>query len=174
MGQRFGLLALATLSGCAPVRPEGPDGWPPGLPPRSYFERVWEADARNQQVQSFEQYLTWVETFYAGTQIIPGWNRRQADLVEHLSADQARIAGPELASLGQLLASEWAKDNSERRVTSQMLLLWGRVMKGIDGPGMMVSALDTIRGDLRAVLSGDLPREAITLPRYSPFLASSP
>ncbi|CAN0585882.1 unnamed protein product, partial [Ectocarpus sp. 12 AP-2014] len=55
------------LAACASWRDGLAGAWPTGIPPRSYFVEVYEADAENQLQQSVETYLYWVRSFYEGT-----------------------------------------------------------------------------------------------------------
>lgn len=151
------------LSGCASPAPPAGD---------SYFGRVWSQDARNGEFQSIDQYLAWVASFYEGSPLVPGWKRRQADLCASLDPAEARIAEPQLECLGRLLSSEWAKDNRCRRVGSDLLQLWAAVLREAREEGRLIEGLDAVMGDVRAILSGDLPGAAVTGDRYARLAAS--
>jgi hypothetical protein len=160
--------------GCVAPQALGRDDWPSGIPPRSYYERVWEADTMNREIQTREQYLEWVTGFYAGSWLAAGWTRRQADLIAPLEARDLRLAEPELRFLGQLLSSEWAKDNRTRRVNSDLLALWGGVMAEGRAHGRFLETLNLITADARGVLSGEIDPADITRQRYAPVLLSRP
>lgn len=90
------------------------------------FRAAYDADATNRAKQSWDEYKRWVTKFYEGQRFppIPGWSKKQDELA------RAHAARPEVAALldstGKLLASEWAKDNSVRKVTTSDLQSWGK------------------------------------------------
>lgn len=159
-------IGAAILSGCAAVAIDRAEPWPEGIPPRAYYERVWESDPRLRQLQPREQYLAWVLRFYSGGFLVPGWTRRQAEIVADLDPERARLAEPDLAQLGQLISSEWSKDDSIRRISSKTLALWGRVLGEARDADRLTPALDRIRADVRDLVQGALEPSSITLSRY--------
>src|SRR6185503_3358354 len=103
---RFGLILIVCLAGCVVSDRRPCDSW---------FDLAWSEDAANREVQSRQDYLKWVDSFYAGSVLIPGWSSRQAELRAGLDPQDSSLAGERLERLGRLLASEWAKDNRIRR-----------------------------------------------------------
>ena len=49
-----------------------PEEWPDGVPSRSYYEGVWQSDARHRALQPRAQYLARVLKFYSGSAGRPG------------------------------------------------------------------------------------------------------
>ena len=48
--------------------------WLPDLPDRSFFEAAYSEDSVNQTLQTREEYLGWIKSFYTGTLLYPtGW-----------------------------------------------------------------------------------------------------
>lgn len=166
MPQLVLLAGVVILSGCAAVLVDRDESWPDGVPPRAYYERVWNSDPRLRDLQPREQYLAWVLRFYSGTFLVPGWTRRQAEIVACLTPDQARLAEPDLELLGQVISSEWSKHDSIRRISSRTLAIWGEVLAEARDGGRLTPALDRIRDDVRGLLQGDLEPSAITHSRY--------
>jgi hypothetical protein len=115
-----------------------------------------------------------VESFYRGSVLVPGWTRRQVSLVGLLGPDESRLAEPELTRLGQLLSSEWAKDNRIRRISSEELAVWGGVLSEACRRGTAMAALDTIGADVRGLLDGRLDPDAVTRDRYLGAATSRP
>lgn len=151
------LIPAIWLGGCASLDRCGNE---------SYFDRVWRQDALNREVQSREDYLEWVASFYAGSPFIPGWTRRQAELAASVDPAEARIAEPQLECLGRLLSSEWAKDNRIRLVGSDLIVLWASVLSEARDEGRLVDALDALLADVRSLLAGALDAGEITPDRY--------
>ena len=131
----------------------------------SYFNRVWRADAANREVQSRDEYLAWVASFYEGSPVVAGWTRRQVELCASLDPAEARVAEPLIECLGRLLSSEWAKDNRHRRVNSEALATWAGVLSEARDEGRLLAALDSIIADVRYLLG---QHSAVSFQRSAP------
>jgi hypothetical protein len=67
-----GLLACTTQS----KKMARSDAWPEHMPSRTYFIKVYEADAVNKEIQKREEYLTWILRFYNGWELYGrGWTK---------------------------------------------------------------------------------------------------
>jgi hypothetical protein len=84
------------------------------------------------------------------------------------------VAEPELTRLGQLLSSEWAKDNRIRRISSGALAVWGGVLSEACRRGTAMATLDTIAADVRGLLAGRLDPDSVTRDRYLGSASSRP
>lgn len=89
----------------------------------AWFRTRYDADAANKAKQSWNDHMGWVKTFYEGKQFppVPGWSEREKDLLA-----KAPDAREEVGRVGRALASEWAKDNSVRKVSTSDLRSWGK------------------------------------------------
>jgi hypothetical protein len=143
-----------------------PEEWPDGVPSRSYYEGVWQSDARHRALQPRAQYLARVLKFYSGSAGRPGWNRRQSEILELLGPEEARFAEPQLVLLGQQISSEWSKPDPLRRIPSRTLALWGDALRKARDADRLAPVLDRIREDVGSVLRGELPSSALTPARY--------
>ena len=116
----------------------------------AFFRERYEQDAANRQRQSFEEYSDWVKTFYEGKRFppVPGWRKREEDLLRHHHANhELRHA---LHETGRLLASEWAKDNGVRRVSTNDLQAWGkRFESAAKDPVALRAALDEVQAEVK-------------------------
>lgn len=168
------VVAGSTLptAGCASV-PVVSNEWPPAMPPRGYYELVWEGDAGNREVEPLEEYLAWVVRFYRGSLVAPGWGPSQERLAAGLDASDAMLLAPRLACLGQLVSAEWAKHNERRRITTEMLRTWSRVMAQAKEQGRAIAAVDRLIGDVTALLRGELEPAAIRAERYQEAIATA-
>jgi len=165
-------LPLAALAACTSV-PIDAAAWPPGVPARDYYERAYEADPSNAAVQTKDDYLSWVGKFYFGNGLVGGWHKTSADLAKDLEPRQRVLVEPKLSYLGQLISSEWSKHNKTRRVTSEMLQLWGSVMTKAKAEKRIEPAIDRLLEDARGLVNGDVEKKAIRTSRYKDLLASS-
>ncbi|HLY11463.1 MAG TPA: hypothetical protein VKW04_19320, partial [Planctomycetota bacterium] len=139
-----------------------PESWPEDVPPRAFYDRIWESDARLQSLQPREHYLAGVLRFYSGTVWVPGWKRRQSEIQNVPGPD--RIA--DLALLGRWISSEWSKPESISRISSKTLALWGTALRDARDAEQFDPVLERIRDDVRSLLDGSLPPSAVTPERY--------
>ena len=155
---RFGLILIVCLAGCAVSDGRARD---------SLFLRAWTEDARNSEIQSRDEYLAWVDSFYAGSLFVPGWTRRQTELV---TADSRET----LDELGRLLAAEWAKDNSLRKVDSDLLVRVAAILVKARDAACLAAVCEALVEDAQAVVRGDLEASAIHAGRYFPRFTNVP
>jgi hypothetical protein len=71
-----------------------------------------------------------------------------------------------LSLLGRDIASEWAKDNSVRRVDSRHLAIWGAAAARAVKEENVDETLQKISMDLQKLLALDLAPSSITADRY--------
>jgi hypothetical protein len=160
------VIGVAVMSCCAAVLVDHAEAWPEAVPSRAYYERIWESDPGLRRAQPREQYLAGVLRFYSGSFLVPGWKERQAQIAAALSPEQARLAEPDLALLGQWISSEWSKPDPLRRISSRTLAVWGTVMTSARDEDEIVPVLEQIRDDVRLLLEGTLEPAAVTSDRY--------
>ncbi len=160
----FAAAVGAAIAGCAV--PPAATTWPDDLPPRDAFARAWEADPENQKLQALDPYLAWVRLFYAGNAFAPGWAASSLSLLRDLPEDGRRSLAPRLDGLARLLSADWAKDNRRRRVTSDLLALWGAALRRARARQRVPDTVDRIAEDARALLDGALKPDEIAAARY--------
>jgi hypothetical protein len=168
------VLCVAILAaGCAGTPPQSSqadgtaEGWPAGVPSKAHYERLYQADERNQHLQSRDEYFSWIIRFYQGWGMFPtGWQQTETELLTDVDATRYSILKAKLSYLGELVSGEWAKDNSVRLVQSNMLVVWGRVMRAAEPSAEKEQAVDRVTKDVLALLSGTLGPHAIQSQRY--------
>ena len=163
------ILAVLPTACASPEYAKG--DWPRELPPQSYYARVYEDDARNRNVQPPEQYFTWVVRYYEGYGLAPGWLKNQSTLSSDLGTDEYVLLVPKLSHLAQITSAEWAKHNDVRRIDTQMLTLWGKMLRKAHDAHRLDEAVDRLLSDVRAIVAGRLDAAAITPDRYHDLLA---
>jgi hypothetical protein len=127
------------------------------------FRDAHEEDDRNAARQSFDDYWSWVKTFFVtGGAGQRGWLDQSEDVLKGIkSAPAARELRGRLVDLGKSIAAEWAKDSRARRIHSTLLqgtpnlFAWGRQLQRAaaadTGDGKNIAqALDAIERDVRA------------------------
>jgi hypothetical protein len=161
---RWGLFWVG-LAGCAgPAVVE--DHWPAQLPPRAYYERIWQEDEANQTLQNLPTYLGWVVSFYRGSLLASGWTKTETELLAGLAPADYALVAPKVRCLGELISGEWAKDNRCRRIGSPMLVTWGRAMTEGKNQGRIEPLLDRILADVRGLLRLEVDESQISRARY--------
>lgn len=126
-----------------------------GLMDEAFFQQRYEADAANKAKQSWKQYHEWVHTFYHGKRFPPvaGWADREREILGKLPAAARGDVLPHLEATAKLLASEWAKDNSVRKVSTSDLQSWGkRFSEAANDPQALLGALKQVESDIHARL----------------------
>jgi hypothetical protein len=76
----------------------------------------------NQTLQTREEYLGWIKSFYTGTLLYPtGWFDVQERVLSTSSPENVDAFGPRIEEMGRLIAAEWAKENSARAIDNRLL-----------------------------------------------------
>lgn len=163
------LLGVIACAGCATV-PTEPAEWPSAIPTRAYYLTVYAGDENNQATQTLDLYLTWVVRFYHGFGPAEGWKKIEAKLVDGMTPQETMLTEPKIAYLGMLMSGEWAKDNKKRRVTTEMLLLWGSVMTRAKGESNVDAVLDRLIADVRGIICDEVKPKEIKTARYADLL----
>lgn len=113
----------------------------------AFFRQTYDADPANKAKQSWDEYRKWVTRFYEGQRFPPiaGWADREKDLVAKAPGARAQIE-----SVGRLIAGEWAKDNSVRKVGTSDLQAWGNQFKdAAKDPVKLQEALRVVEAEVR-------------------------
>ena len=132
-------------------------------PHRPEFRALYEQDAVNQGLQTFDEYFRWVDTFFVGNLLEVGWNRRSNALKERLcvlEADDAEQICSNMLVLGKLLASEWAKCNPDRKIKNSHLMQYGKRIQEIESVQALQLELDTMITEVRELIGTDAKTEA--------------
>lgn len=100
------------------------------------FRPLYEEDEANRARQSWEAYWKWVQTFYAGNLLARGWMRECEEIVERLQeSDERNRLISHMNILGRLVAAEWSKDNSVRRIGRAEIMQWRSWLREAAGRG---------------------------------------
>jgi hypothetical protein len=163
---KFGLVCLSCLM-LFSCRSTNLADWPDDLPTQSYFISSYSSDHANQAVQSQQEYLEWILSFYAGTLVAPtGWTDLQSLVIAAAPVERRPALQVQLRDLGGQIAAEWAKANDLRIIDSRMLGIWGSVLQMAVAPDQQFQAIQLISNDVAAILSGNLPASDIADSRY--------
>lgn len=164
----FSLLAMiALLSSCAISPTIDSDAWPQEIPERDYYVDAYNADLENQQWQEQNDYLRWVVRFYRGWALYPrGWQWLTAQVCETVEGGEKDQLMQTMASLGERISSEWAKDRRGRTVNTTHLMIWGDALKlAVKEQGQLELA-NQISTDVDDLLANRIKPDVIALSRY--------
>jgi hypothetical protein len=129
-------------------------------PREADFRPEYDRDAANQARESWGEYWSWVQTFYQGNFLSPGWTSQGTATLRGVRSEKTRDElRSDLNELGRRVAAEWSKDNGVRKIdTAALRALGGRITKASqrdDGSGQAIQEeLKAIRGEVDAKLAG--------------------
>jgi hypothetical protein len=104
------------------------------------FRQEYERDTANQKFQTWNQYWSWVTTFYNGTKLYPGWSSQTRSTIGMVQSKQKQDELIKLLNeLGKQISMEWAKDRAAGRISTADLIRWsptiGAARRAEDGSG---------------------------------------
>lgn len=113
------------------------------------FDKKYAEDKANQILQTKSKYMESVRSFYEGNWLAKGWHDQSASLIEKVYSPAKAGVEAKLGELGKVIAAEWAKDNSVRKINTGHLQEWGDQLKAArsldDGSGAKIlTALGSI------------------------------
>lgn len=167
--RRMLCVLMLVASGCAEY-PIKTTAWSDAMPADEVFLAHYQQDTRNANLQSLDDYLLWVKRFYLGWELYPdGWNRLTDRLVWKLEDPMlVQAAKEKLQNLGVVIASEWAKNNQTRRITSQHVSVWGNALLNSLHHGETLSILERVEQDVEDLLANRVSPALITENRFYP------
>lgn len=173
-GQLAAVIVLALLtSACSSTLNRA--NWPAEIPENSFFRQAWQLDRENASIQSEQEYLGWVVSFYEGSIVYSSGWQELVGQVQALDGAQDRAGesaarSASLRELGQIIAAEWAKHNDVRKIDSRMLSLWGSIIQLTPDVESRSAAIDLIDADVQSLLAGELDSTDISDARYAQAL----
>jgi hypothetical protein len=125
------------------------------------FRPHYDHDIANRARQTWQQYWSWVKSFYEGNFFAKGWSDRARWLVEQVRSDVERTRlRTKLNAVGRDICAEWAKDYDLRKISSADLLTWGKMLEKAkardDGTGAEIHrTIEQLLGDYRRKVGSD-------------------
>ena len=88
----------------------------------------------------------WYRKFYEGTFLVKGWKSRINDILRGISPEDKGEMGELLETLGKRIGTEWAKDNSVRKIDTAQLQQWGNDLQdaGKKGPEALAGRIQKL------------------------------
>ena len=119
----------------------------------------YDQDVANKKVQTWQQYWEWVQVFYKGNLLSPGWTAFTKVTLDTVKSEQIRPTVLErLNVVGKIIGQEWAKHASARRITTADLRRWNEMIvaarRDDGGNGQhLLSVIDSIRDKVEKLRS---------------------
>lgn len=160
-------LTMGLLWGCSTADFRR-SAWPEDMPAPVGFAEHYQRDRQNAELQSLQEYLTWVERFYRGWELYPtGWIEISRDLTTKLADPSLKHqTQAKLERLGAAIAAEWAKDNTVRRITTRHIAIWGEALRKSAERAELPSVLDRVLDDVDNLLNSRIAVDVITENRF--------
>jgi hypothetical protein len=160
----FLIVLLSLQIACSALLPVG--SWPHNLPSEAYFIDYYQHGEDNHAYQALKDYLYWVETFYLGNALSPGWFQLTRELLEEVDADRQALYAEKMQSLGLMISAEWAQDNNVRLIDTRCASVWRDALLEAMAQDDLDNYLQLFANDVNAILAGELVKEDIELTRY--------
>lgn len=159
-------LSLATSAGCG-LGPVRDIDWPEDIPPRSYYDRLYDSDAADRAAQTKDEYLTSVMRLYLGWEGFPrGWRDIKREAAATVSSERSEVVRNKFSRLGEFISGEWAKNSTSRVIFTSTVAAWGDALFEAAERQEIEALLDRVGEDVKSLLARQLDPEAITLDRY--------
>ena len=167
-----GLLACTTQS----KKIARSDAWPEGMPSRAYFVKVYEADDVNKQIQTQEEYLTWILRFYNGWELYGrGWLKMTNELVAQVNdPSQVKEIKFKIDRIGRLVSGEWAKKSDTRTIYLRHVSIWGNALLESLDRNEALPLINRVNQDVDDLLAHRIKANVITAERYFPIDENDP
>ncbi len=176
----FRLLALLVLvSGlfaCSTQKLARDENWPVTMPSRAYFVEAFEADKANKEVQTQQEYLTWIVRFYNGWELYGrGWTKMTNELLEQIDDPaQAKEIKLKVDRIGRQVSAEWAKKSDTRTIYLRHVSIWGNALLESLDRDQALELVTRVNQDVDDLLAHRIKPAVITAERYFPADAEDP
>lgn len=146
------------------------DAWPLEMPSRTYFLKIYEADEVNKEIQTEEEYLTWIVRFYSGWELYRrGWIKMTDELVAQVK-DPAQVEEIryKIDRIGRLVSGEWAKKSDTRTIYLRHVSVWGNALLESLDRDQALPLINRVNQDVDDLLAHRINSDVITAERYFP------
>lgn len=157
-------VAAIVLSGCSIIQTSG-DG-SEQIPDQEFFVDYYQGNSENQLYQDLDSYLDWVQTFYLGNPLSPGWIQLTNELLIETPAHKQQEYSELMTELGQAIGAEWALSNRVRLIDTRSASVWRDALLEAVYIGDMLNFMQRFEADVKAILDGSLDKEIIEFSRY--------
>ena len=140
--------------------------WPKELPSQQYFINYYRSNNENRAYQDQEEYLYWVQIFYQGSALAPGWLQLTNQLLEEVVESKKPGYAARMYALGQRVGAEWSLDNRVRRIDTRSASVWNEVLLEAKVLEDLDNFLQRFEADVADILADRLHKDDIAFTRY--------
>ncbi|MCE3251582.1 MAG: hypothetical protein K0Q67_592 [Cellvibrio sp.] len=165
------LILISSLFACSSTKiARQTDSWPSEMPSRTYFLKVYEADDTNKQIQTQEEYLTWIVRFYNGWELYRrGWITMTDELIAQVeNPHQVEEIRYKIDRIGRLVSGEWAKKSDTRTIYLRHVSIWGNALLESLDRDQALPLINRVNQDVDDLLANRINPDIITAERYFP------
>ncbi len=150
--------------------------WPSEMPSRSYFLKIYEADKVNKEIQTQEEYLTWIVRFYNGWELYRrGWTKMTDELIAQVEdPSQVKEIRYKIDRIGRLVSGEWAKKSDTRTIYLRHVSVWGNALLESLDRHEALPLINRVNQDVDDLLAHKISADVITAERYFPADENDP
>lgn len=163
------LFCCIFISGCVNQSTKTAN-WPSEIPPRDYFEDLYEADANNKKMQPLKDYLMWVTRFYEGWELYRnGWTKVTQDSLRTVKnpAAAAEIK-MKMDLIGKIIAGEWSKAKANSRIQTRHIAIWGNALVESIKRNEELALINRVLADAAGLVEQKIGADDVTAERYYP------
>lgn len=104
-----------------------------------------------------EEEQIWYKRFHDGILFFDGWASISQEILETYPDDQVDEANPMVQRIGVKIGTEWCKDNTVRKIDTDMLKQWGKRLRASIalGPDSTTKTLLEIEQEVDLLLQSD-------------------
>lgn len=164
------ILLASSLFACSTSKIAQEQHWPESMPPRSYFVNAYEADAINKELQTQQEYMTWIVRFYNGWELYGrGWTKMTNELLEQIdNPTEAVEIKAKIDRIGRLVSAEWAKKSDTRTIYLRHVSIWGNALLESLDRDQALELVTRVNQDVDDLLAHRIKPAVITAERYFP------
>lgn len=146
------------------------ENWPNTMPPRNYFVKAYEADEINREIQTQQEYMTWIVRFYNGWELYGrGWTKMTNELLEQVEdPTEAKEIKHKIDRIGRLVSAEWAKKSDTRTIYLRHVSIWGNALLESLDRDQALELVTRVNQDVDDLLAHKINPGVITAERYFP------
>lgn len=162
------LVCVNFLSACINTTHQPRTVWHDSLPPKQYFVNKYYSLPEAKKITEVDNHLIWIKRFYLGSPLYAkGWldvTQLVTDSLDNLKLKQ-RMEN-RMTTLGKNIATEWALDNSVRKINTHNMVTWGNALLKSIELEQQIKLISLIEKDVALLMDSQLESKQINSERY--------
>ena len=113
------------------------------------FKKPYSNDAVNKKKQNWKSYSEWIPKFYDGYLFSAGWTSNANEKIGNLNSESINQY---FNVIGRVVAAEWAKDNSVRRISTNDLSAFAKILSATKSEKELIEQLKVLSKEVQRKL----------------------